>query len=138
MFELADKLKCPYVATGTMLALSRMTVGWLYRASPAARSELFLYRIPKIGWSGFIFPWVTKPKRSTIAPQHPILWRDKRQSGYLFSRPRKLRDFLNQHGLEEQEGAFVNRAGEPIGTHQGSWRYTVGQRRHLGQAFGAA
>ena len=39
-------------------------------------------------------------------------------------------------GEEPPRGEFVDREGNPIGTHEGIWRYTSGQRRGLGVGFG--
>ena len=43
-----------------------------------------------------------------------------------------LKDYT---GKEYAPGEFVNTAGLVIGTHQGAIRYTIGQRRGLGQGF---
>ena len=42
------------------------------------------------------------------------------------------RAFLGRHGLPAEAGAIVDEAGEPVGTHDGFWRFTPGQRRGLG------
>ena len=42
------------------------------------------------------------------------------------------RAFLSRHGLEPSAGAIVNEDGERVGSHDGYWRYTPGQRRGLG------
>ncbi len=44
------------------------------------------------------------------------------------------RSFLARRGLEPAAGALVDEAGERVGTHDGYWRYTPGQRRGLGIA----
>ena len=142
MFELADKLGCPYVATGHYARFKQDDCGsWLYRASHRPQDQsYFLYRLPETWLERIRFPLGDKTKEDArhiaAATSDPVAGQKDSQD-ICFLGQGKLRDFLNQHGLEEQEGAFVNRAGEPIGTHQGSWRYTVGQRRHLGQAFGS-
>ena len=43
-----------------------------------------------------------------------------------------LRDFLHSRGLTEQRGDIVSSSGRVLGSHQGIWKYTVGQRRGLG------
>lgn len=43
-----------------------------------------------------------------------------------------LPEFLAEQGLGEQAGDVVDRHGRLLGRHQGSWRYTIGQRRGLG------
>jgi tRNA-uridine 2-sulfurtransferase len=42
------------------------------------------------------------------------------------------RSFLARHGVSSQSGPILDRGGERIGTHEGSWRYTPGQRRGIG------
>jgi len=44
------------------------------------------------------------------------------------------RDFLERHGLASTPGVVVDEAGDPIGRHDGYWRFTPGQRRGLGVA----
>ena len=39
-------------------------------------------------------------------------------------------------GEEPPRGSFVDREGRVLGTHEGIWRYTIGQRRGLGIGFG--
>ena len=47
------------------------------------------------------------------------------------------RDFLERHGLAGQEGRIVDEQGTTLGTHQGFWRFTPGQRRGLGVSTGS-
>jgi tRNA-specific 2-thiouridylase len=44
------------------------------------------------------------------------------------------RGFLARHGLRSSSGALVDEAGREVGTHEGFWRFTPGQRRGLGIA----
>ena len=46
------------------------------------------------------------------------------------------RDFLERHGLNSREGRVVDETGETLGTHEGFWRFTPGQRRGLGVSTG--
>jgi tRNA-specific 2-thiouridylase len=46
------------------------------------------------------------------------------------------RDFLVRHGLDLVQGAVVDETGREVGTHDGFWRFTPGQRRGLGVATG--
>jgi tRNA-uridine 2-sulfurtransferase len=46
------------------------------------------------------------------------------------------RDFLERHGLAREPGAIVDETGAELGSHEGFWRYTPGQRRGLGVATG--
>jgi tRNA-specific 2-thiouridylase len=44
------------------------------------------------------------------------------------------RDFVRRHGVEEAEGEIVDEEGRRLGSHDGFWRFTPGQRRGLGVA----
>jgi tRNA-uridine 2-sulfurtransferase len=44
------------------------------------------------------------------------------------------RSFLARNGLPPSPGAFLDEAGRQVGTHEGYWRFTPGQRRGLGIA----
>jgi len=44
------------------------------------------------------------------------------------------RDFLARHGLSAEPGPIVDEDGLELGTHDGIWRYTPGQRRGIGVA----
>jgi len=44
------------------------------------------------------------------------------------------RAFLGRQGLKSVPGAIVDEGGKQIGTHDGFWRFTPGQRRGLGVA----
>ncbi|MSO95263.1 MAG: tRNA 2-thiouridine(34) synthase MnmA [Thermoleophilia bacterium] len=44
------------------------------------------------------------------------------------------RSFLERQGLDRQPGPIVNEEGTVLGSHDGVWRYTPGQRRGIGLA----
>jgi tRNA-specific 2-thiouridylase len=44
------------------------------------------------------------------------------------------RDFLERNGLARARGAIVDEDGRELGTHDGVWRFTPGQRRGIGVA----
>jgi tRNA-specific 2-thiouridylase len=46
------------------------------------------------------------------------------------------RVFLQRRGVEPRTGPIVDRSGTRVGSHDGHWRYTPGQRRGLGVAAG--
>ncbi|MCI5156896.1 MAG: hypothetical protein D3906_00350 [Candidatus Electrothrix sp. AUS1_2] len=43
-----------------------------------------------------------------------------------------LTSFLLEQGIGSEQGEIVSTEGRVLGTHQGIWKYTVGQRRGLG------
>ncbi len=48
------------------------------------------------------------------------------------------RDFLERHGAEARPGAIVDQEGNEVGRHEGTWRFTPGQRKGVGIAAGAS
>jgi tRNA-specific 2-thiouridylase len=44
------------------------------------------------------------------------------------------RTFLGRHGVESSPGSVLDEAGKQVGSHDGFWRFTPGQRRGLGIA----
>jgi tRNA-specific 2-thiouridylase len=46
------------------------------------------------------------------------------------------RAFLERRGLRREPGPIVDAAGARVGTHDGHWRYTPGQRKGIGVAAG--
>jgi tRNA-specific 2-thiouridylase len=44
------------------------------------------------------------------------------------------RAFLERQGLQREDGPIVDEDGYEIGRHEGTWRYTIGQRRGIGVA----
>lgn len=42
------------------------------------------------------------------------------------------RAFLERHGLAREEGAVLDEQGRRLGTHEGFWRFTPGQRKGVG------
>jgi tRNA-specific 2-thiouridylase len=46
------------------------------------------------------------------------------------------RTFLDRHGLEGRRGDLLDEDGVRVGSHDGFWRFTPGQRRGLGVAVG--
>ena len=46
------------------------------------------------------------------------------------------RDFLERHGAVPRPGAIVDEDGNELGRHEGTWRFTPGQRKGVGVAAG--
>ena len=46
------------------------------------------------------------------------------------------REFLERYGAKPRPGAIVDRDGNEVGRHEGTWRFTPGQRKGVGVAAG--
>ncbi|NLB50945.1 MAG: tRNA 2-thiouridine(34) synthase MnmA [Clostridiaceae bacterium] len=141
MKDLADELDCQYLATGHYARLSRTDAGSrLMRAAHHYQDQsYFLYRLPAALLDRLLFPVGTRSKDQVrqLAGQYGDPVADVRDSQDLcFIGKNQLKDFLFRQGVESGPGSFVDVSDQVIGQHSGSWQFTIGQRRHLGQSFG--
>lgn len=141
MASLAEELACDFIATGHYARLGREEgKTWLYRSSDRRQDQsYFLYRLPAHVLDMTLFPLGGKTKKearqiASLAGDPSASARDSQD--ICFMAGGRLRDFLSRQGLEDERGDFVDRQGRVLGSHLGAWKFTVGQRRHLGQAFG--
>lgn len=89
----------------------------------------FLYRLSQQQLSGILLPLGTKTKTEirALARQAGLAVSDKPDSQDFYTG--ELNDILQFAPLT---GNFVNQNGKILGTHQGYWNFTIGQRRGLG------
>lgn len=133
---LADELGLAHVATGHYARLVwRDGEPYVARAANRAKDQSYmLWAVTPQVLARLEFPLGESTKAETRAAAEvaglPVAGEPESQEvcfavdGY--------RRFLDERGLEPQSGAIVDRAGVVLGTHQGQWRYTIGQRRGLG------
>jgi len=133
---LADELGLARVATGHYARLVwRDGEPYVARAADRAKDQSYmLWAVTPQVLARLEFPLGESTKRETRAAAEvaglPVAGEPESQEvcfavdGY--------RRFLDERGLEPRSGAIVDRAGVVLGTHQGQWRYTIGQRRGLG------
>lgn len=133
---LADELGLARVATGHYARLVwRDSEPYVARAADRAKDQSYmLWAVTPQVLARLEFPLGESTKRETRAAAEvaglPVAGEPESQEvcfavdGY--------RRFLDERGLEPRSGAIVDRAGVVLGTHQGQWRYTIGQRRGLG------
>lgn len=89
----------------------------------------FLYRLSQQQLSKILMPLgeLKKDEVRQIALQAGLEVSNKKDSQDFYSGD--INDILAQ---ENAQGNFVNTSGKVLGTHNGIWHYTVGQRRGLG------
>ncbi len=109
---------------------------FLARAKDEKKSqEYFLALIPKRHLSRLIFPLgeLTKTQVRAIASEYdlPVVCRESQD--ICFIPDGNTASFLRRH-LEEKPGNIVDLEGNVLGTHQGIWFHTIGQRKGLGIA----
>jgi tRNA-specific 2-thiouridylase len=79
---------------------------------------------------------LTKTQVRAIARERGLPNADKPESMEVcFVGDTPLPQFLESHGVPVARGEIVDVSGRVLGEHEGVHRFTVGQRRGLGQAF---
>jgi tRNA-specific 2-thiouridylase len=138
MIDLADRLGADRLVTGHYARIVEDGDGpLLAAAADAAKDQSYmLAALPPelLGRLSFPLTELTKPEVRAIAERHQLPVARKAESQDLcFLAGQGKRGFLRRHGgLEDREGAVLDRSGRPVGRHRGHHNYTVGQRRGIG------
>jgi len=138
MVDLAERLGAEYLVTGHYARIVGDEAGPLLAAAADGNKDqsYMLAALPPAMLSRLRFPLteLSKPEVREIAARHGLSVAKKPESQDLcFLAGQGKGRFLRRHGgLEEREGAVLDRAGRMIGRHRGHHNYTVGQRRGIG------
>ena len=104
---------------------------FLYKGKdPAKDQSYFLWMLTKEELGHVHFPIGALPKQQVraIAKRAGLLTAQKKDSqGICFLGDIDMRDFLS-HYIEQKSGNVVTETNEIIGTHDGVWFYTLGER----------
>ncbi|HET9123668.1 MAG TPA: tRNA 2-thiouridine(34) synthase MnmA [Solirubrobacteraceae bacterium] len=146
MLELAERLGCATLATGhyARVAEADDPAGPLLRAAadPAKDQTYMLAALDPGSLARLRFPLgeLTKPRVREIAAAAglPVAAKADSQDLCFLAGTDRAR-FLQRHGgIGDAPGEIVDRAGMVLGTHRGQHRFTVGQRRGLGEVSARA
>jgi tRNA-specific 2-thiouridylase len=134
-----QQLPIDYFATGHYARLQRGnddSVHLLRAFDKSKDQSYFLYRLTQAQLKRSLFPLgdLTKNKVREIAHDAGLHVWDKSESQDFYSGD--YRDLLKDNGDTTQCGSFVDMEGKILGTHEGVWNYTIGQRKGLGIAAG--
>ncbi|HSK50471.1 MAG TPA: tRNA 2-thiouridine(34) synthase MnmA [Solirubrobacterales bacterium] len=138
MVDLAERVGAERLLTGHYARIVEDADGPLLAAGadPAKDQSYMLAALPPglLGRLGFPLTELTKPEVRAIAARHQLAVAKKPESQDLcFLAGQGKRGFLRRHGgLEDREGAVLDRSGRTLGRHRGHHNVTVGQRRGTG------
>ena len=144
LFERAKLLGCGTIVTGhyARVEWDENRGRWLLKkAKNEAKDQSYvLYFLTQEQLAHTRFPlgeFSSKEEIRAIAAEYGFVTAKKQDSQDIcFVPDGDYVRFLEEHtGKTYPAGEFVNTAGEIIGHHQGAIRYTIGQRRGLGQGF---
>ncbi len=99
---------------------------------PKKDQTYFIYRLSQQQLSELIFPLgeMTKQQVREIAAKFNLTLSEKGESQDFYSG-----DYKDLLDVSDQPGNIVMHDGKIVGTHQGFWNYTIGQRKGLGVAY---
>lgn len=142
LFQRMNELEYNYVVTGHYARIEEND-GWFYlkKAVDDTKDQSYvLYSLTQYQLSHILFPLgeYTKNEIREIAEKQDFLNARKKDSQDIcFVPDGNYTDFIERYtGKKYPPGDFVDINGKPIGKHQGIIRYTNGQRKGLGVAFG--
>jgi tRNA (5-methylaminomethyl-2-thiouridylate)-methyltransferase len=139
LFDLAEKLKADFVATGHYITKGIIQGVEVMRRGVDKKKDqsYFMFRIPREWIPRLLFPVgeLTKEEVRKIALEANLPTARKPESQDLCFIDGDYRDFLIKHNVEPKGGKFIYK-GRVVGEHRGSFFYTVGQRRGLNVSLG--
>jgi tRNA-specific 2-thiouridylase len=136
----ADELGAEGVATGHYAVIRREPDGRcrLFAAPDAGKDQsYFLFSLDSERLRRILFPVGEMPKEEVrrIASGAGLPVYEKKESQDIcFVTDDSYTRFLEDKGIREERGRFVDREGKFLGNHKGVLHYTVGQRKGLGIA----
>lgn len=132
----AMHLGADYIATGHYARLEKRDHSWvLLKGCDSHKDQsYFLHTVGQDALRLAKFPIgeMHKSQVRSTARQLGLATHDKKDStGLCFIGERRFSDFLSRF-LPKQTGQIKTLHGQTVGTHQGTFYYTIGQRRGLG------
>jgi len=135
----AESIEADYVATGHYADVSHGERHLLLRSADENKDQTyFLNQITEAQLSNALFPLgrLKKGEVREIAHEAGIpVWEKKDSTGICFIGERNFRQFLSSY-IPIKKGEIVTTDGKVVGTHDGVFYYTKGQRKGLGVGGG--
>ena len=139
LIERAGAISASHVATGHYARIESGPEGFslLKGKDPEKDQSYFLYHLNQINMQKIMFPLggYAKPEIRELARQLGLHLSDKAESQEIcFVTEGRYDQFLLNEGAVEgvRPGEVRHLDGTLLGTHQGYWKYTVGQRKGIG------
>ncbi|MDO8467637.1 MAG: tRNA 2-thiouridine(34) synthase MnmA [Nanoarchaeota archaeon] len=138
LWKAAKKLNCDLIATGHYACIKEIKNKIeLHRAKDESKDQsYFIYRLKEFDLSHTLFPIgnYTKKQIREIAEKNKFPNYNKKSTvGICFIGKVNLKNFL-KNKIKPKKGNILNPEGRIIGTHDGIYYYTIGQR--IGPRFG--
>ena len=144
LLDRAGAMGCAFVATGHYASIRSDAAGFhLLKAADAAKDQsYFLFTHDQASLARTLFPLAgfSKPEVRQLARELGLHLADKAESQEICFIPGRYDRYIDDAGLaprREAPGPIRHLDGRVLGSHEGTWRFTVGQRKGIGVAHGA-
>jgi tRNA-uridine 2-sulfurtransferase len=131
----ALELGADSIATGHYARIANNNTRLLLKGCDKNKDQsYFLCRVGQTQLARSLFPVgeLEKPRVRLLAKKAGLITHDKKDStGICFIGEQSFRDFLSRY-IPRQPGDIQTTDGKTVGTHDGVWYYTLGQRQGLG------
>jgi tRNA-specific 2-thiouridylase len=142
LLDRAGQLGARFVATGHYARITRDAAGYHLRkaADPAKDQSYFLFTHTQATLARTLFPLAgfAKPEVRQLARDLGLHLADKAESQEICFVPGRYDQFIEAEGrapAQAEPGLVRHVDGRVLGRHEGTWRFTVGQRKGLGIPF---
>ncbi len=143
LLEAAGDLGARFVATGHYARITRDGAGYHLRkaSDPAKDQTYFLFTHTQETLARTLFPLaaLAKPEVRQVARDLGLHLADKAESQEICFVPGRYDSFIEATGRAPDLGSggpIRHLDGRVLGRHEGYWRFTVGQRKGIGVAYG--
>ena len=140
LYQTAQELGCDVIVTGHYARITQEDGGYQLRRAldPTKDQSYVLYSLTQEQLAHTMFPLgeLSKDHVREIAQEHGLINSAKRDSQDIcFVPDGDYKKFMEEsYDIHIGPGQFVGTDGEVLGTHQGYYGYTIGQRKGLGIA----
>lgn len=142
LLEWAKKMGADYIATGHYAKIVQEDGRYLLKKSSSANKDQTypLYHLTQKQLAHIVFPLANYDKTAVrkMAQDFNLEVANKADSQDIcFITDHNYTGFIEeQTGIKMRYGNFVDKCGNILGQHKGTYRYTIGQRKGLGIATG--
>lgn len=140
LFNKAKTFGADYIATGHYARIEAIEGKFklLKGIDKTKDQSYFLFGIPSAMLPNILFPLGKVEKRMVrkIAEEQGLITAKKRESQEICFVNNDYRQFLQDAGVIKKTGKIVDKNGKVLGTHDGYFNFTIGQRSGLKVAVG--
>lgn len=140
LYQTAEELECDVIVTGHYARIEQDGSRYqLKKAADSSKDQSYvLYSLTQEQLAHTIFPLgdLTKERVREIAQENDFINSGKKDSQDICFIPdgNYKRFMMENYNINVGSGDFVDSSGAVLGTHQGYYGYTIGQRKGLGIA----